>query len=214
VTQSVFDLPADEMRGPAGVRGRLAAFYRGWLPQHVVAARAAWGLTEEQLPVPVADPDRRKDGYFAGDPPAIDRWPMLSINSGRRTQRGVDTDETGQQQFRSIYPIRVFTWVKVEGREEAQAMRDDLATLVQVTTLAHHDFGTAGRFQLQPATMTTDFSRVEPVKGDRFVAGSYVAFDLAVVETLTDRLAMLTAVPRDTVSGVNATATPSLDVTP
>lgn len=207
-----------ELRGPRGLRADLVAFYRAWLPVHAAACRAAWDLTDAQLPVPASVPDdRRADAYFEGDPPAIDRWPMLTVNTGRRSQRGIDTTDEGESEYRSTYPVRVFTWVKAEGRGAAQDMRDDLATAVQITTLAHLNLGTDGRFAVDPRTVLTDFSRVEPVKGDRFVAGSFVGFDLQVVETLTDRLALPGQQPRDTVSLVTATGTPmppEQDVTP
>lgn len=207
-----------ELRGPRGVRAAVVAFYRDYLPLHAAACRAAWGLTDADLPVPVSDPsDPRKDAYFAGDPTGIDRWPMLTVNTGRRSQRTVDHTDDGDPEYRSVYPVRVFTWVKAEGRDAAQNMRDDLATAVQITLLSHLNLGGDGHLAVVPTSVVTDFSRVEPVKGDRFVAGSFVGFDLQVVETLTDRLALPGQQPRDTVSGVTATGIPlpyELDVTP
>lgn len=210
-----------ELRGPRGVRTDLADFYRLWLPQHAAGCREAWGLKDDELPVPKSQPDDpRVDAYFAGDAPALDRWPMLYVNTGRRRQTAVDHTDDGDVEYRSIYPVRVFTWVSAVGRAEAQAQRDDLATVVQITTLAHTTLGGNGRFgayAVVPSTLVTDFSRLEPVKGDRVVGGSYVGFDLQVTETLTDRLAMPKQQPRDTVSAVTATAAVlpySEDVTP
>lgn len=211
-------MTAGELRGPRGVRAALVAFLREWLPIHAEACRVAWALEEDELQVPKSSGDPREDGYFAGEPPAIDRWPLVSVTSGRRTQRTVDQTDDGELEFMSVYPVRLYCWVRAEGREAAQNRRDDLATAVQITALAHTDFGSSGRTRLVPSSVVTDFSSVEPVRGDRFVAGAFVGFDVQVVETLTDRLALPGGQPRDTVSDVTATGsvlpTYEEDVTP
>lgn len=196
-----------EMRGPVGVRHGVTEFLRAVLPSHLEACRTAWGLQPAQLPAPVSEPDDpRKDAYIDHEPRAIDRWPLVAVTSGRMLQRAQDFSIDGDPIYRSIYPVRVYSWVRADGEEETQRMRDDYGTAIRVAFLAHVNLADiSGRFAVVPSTVVLDFSDVAPVKGDRFVAGSYVGFDLHVTETLTDRLALPGAQPRDTVDLVTAT---------
>ncbi len=196
-----------EMRGPRGVRHAVAEFLRVRLPQHIVGCRLAWDLLDEELPIPVSAPDDPKaDAYFAREPGDIDRWPLIAVtNGGRRTQSEVDRDDDGSVVYRAVYPLRVYSWVKTEGFDATQDMRDDMATAVQIALLSHIHLDSIGdRLSLLPSTLTVDFSAVAAVKGDRFVAGSYVGVSVAATETLTDRLALPGAQPRDTVTTVTA----------
>jgi hypothetical protein len=206
-----------QMRGPFAVRHDVISFLRLWLPDHIEAFSTAHGLAAGRVPVPVDDADPKKDAYFDREPAAVDRWPMVYVDSGRRTTRAMDFTDDGSVQYFCTYPIRVFCWVKDEGWDRTIDMRDDLATCLQITFLAHTDLGSAGRLELVPSTVVTDYSRIEKVTGDRYVAGAYVGFTLNAVETLTDALAMPQHPERDTVSTVNVTGIvmpPSSEDTP
>lgn len=199
-----------EMGGPLRVRHQLTAFYRALFPQHLAAYTEAWGLDPEVMVAPASTPgDPRTDAYLPREPDLVDRWPLLAVTTGRAVQGGErDFDADGNPQYRVTYPVRVYTWVKAEGFGATQDLRDDYGTVARITALSHNDLGTAGALQLVPSTVLTDFSAVAGVKGDRFVAGSYVGFNVIALETLTDRLALPGGPPRDTVIGVNAVTSP------
>jgi hypothetical protein len=203
-------MPIDptEFRGPVGPRHTIAEFLRARLPAHLAACREAWGLDADDLPAPVSAPnDRRRDAYFAREIDEIDRWPLIAVTSGRRTQRAqFDYSPSGEPQARATYPIRVYSWVKAVGRDKTLDMRDNFASALFVTISAHTTFGTGGRLQIANTSgMDIEFSDVEPVTGDGWVAGSYVGFDVIAEETLTDRLARPETFSGDTVSGVKVT---------
>lgn len=207
---------APELRGPAAVRAGVAGFLRAALPVHLEACRGAWGLSEAQLPAPVSNPTEDPllgpDAYFARPIDTIDRWPMVSVTHGRATRaraRGsVDFNDDGDPVTTTVYPMRVYSWVRAVGRDEVIDMRDNFIAAVQVALASHVDLGTNGWLRLDPRSLAVDFSEVDKVKGERWVAGAYVGFDLSATETLTDRLALPEGYPRDTVSGVNASGTP------
>jgi len=195
-----------EMRGVRGVRLAIAAYLRSELPGHIEAAQLAWGLTAEELPVPVASSDPREDAYFAREVEALDRWPLIAVASGRLTSRPSDFTDDFDEVYRSVLPVRVFAWSRAEGRAQVQDMRDDFANVVRACLLADPQLGTAGDLLLSPETMVIDPSRPDKVKGERWIAGAYIGFDVVVGETLTDRLAHPGQQPRDTVSTVTASA--------
>lgn len=190
-----------ELRGPRGVRHAIAEFFRANLPDYARGCEAAWDTTIE---VPVSEPGNpRRDAYFDRDPSAIDRWPMLTVSSGRRTQSELARDyDTPDPVMSAKYPIRVFTWVKAAGWDEALDARDDLATTVQVAALSNLTLGT-DFLLIDPSTVVVDFSNIEAVRGDRFVAGSFVGFDVEATETLTERLALPNTYTGDRVDSVS-----------
>ena len=190
-----------ELRGAVGVRRDVAEFYREWLPKHAGGCSQAWGVPVE---VPVSRPDdKRADAYFDRDPAALDRWPLLSVSTGRRTLTEQDRALDGEPVITSTYPVRVFTWVRNSGWDATQDARDNLAAAVQITTLAHRSME-SDHLHVVASTLVVDVSNVEAVTGDRFVAGSFVGFDLRVVETLTDRLTLPTMPGQDRVGTVDS----------
>lgn len=196
-----------EMRGVRGVRSQIASYLRSSMPGHIEAARAAWGLTEEELPTPVSSSDPKLDAYYPREVEVLDRWPLIAVASGRLTSRPSDFDvDTFDAVYRSVLPVRVFAWSRAEGRVEVQDMRDDFAAVVRACLLADPQLGTAGDLLLSPETMLIDPSRPDKVKGERWIAGAFIGFDVVVGETLTDRLAHPGQQPRDTVSTVTASA--------
>jgi hypothetical protein len=196
-----------ELRGPAGVRAVVCDFLRGNLPLFAQACRDAWDVPDEELPVPVSDPrDPKRDAYFAREPAAIDRWPMIAVTSGRRTQRETDRDGSGGIVFRATYATRVYWWVKDAGWDATVEQRDNLGTAIQVALLSRLSMGSVGaRLQIVPSTLIFDPSVIAKVQGDRYVAGGFIGFDINATETLTDRLALPGEQPRDTVAAVSAT---------
>lgn len=197
-----------EMRGTRGARLVIAGYLRARLPAHVEAYRAAYDLTAEELPVPVSSSDPKEDAFYAREVEVLDRWPLIAVGSGRLAQTASDFTDDFDEVFRSTLPVRVFGWVRADGRAEVQDMRDDFATAMRACLLADPQLGTNGDVMLSPGTMVVDPSRPDKVKGDRWVAGVFVGFDVVIGETLTDRLAHPGEQPRDTVSTV--TASPSI----
>lgn len=196
-----------EMRGPRQVRHAVSEFLRSDLPVRIPRLRVIWDLLDAELPVPDPSRDPKLDAYVPREPSALDRWPLIAVTSGRLTGRKVDTNDVAEPQYGVRYPIRVFSWVRSEGWETTQDMRDDMATAVRIALLSRPLLlaGTGLDLRVDESTLTTDFSEVTPVKGERFVAGSYVGFDLQATETLTDRLAFPNGGQRVTVSDVTTT---------
>lgn len=196
-----------EMRGAVGIRHTVCEFLRSRLPRHAQACREAWDLLDEELPIPVSAPgDPKADAYFPRDPAAIDRWPLVAVLTARATSRESDRDDDGSPIYRVTYPTRVYSWVKDEGWDATQDMRDNLAAAIQVTLLSHTNLDSiGGRLAIVPSTLVVDPSALAKVQGDRYVAGSFVGIDVIATETLTDRLALPGAQPRDTVAAVTAT---------
>lgn len=198
-----------EMRGPRAVRLAVSEFLRADLLVRIPQLRTFWALSEAQLPLPVSDPgNERADGFVPREPDAIDRWPLVAVTSSRAVHRGrVDRTTSGHPTYQVVYPVRCWSWVRDLGHSATVDMRDDYATAIRSAVLSAFNLGTDGWLVVDERTVLTDFSDVVKVNGDRFVAGSFVGFDVHATETLTDRLAAPSAPARDTVATVNVGAT-------
>lgn len=166
------------MRGPAQLRAALADYLAADLPARFPSLRRAWGLDEDTLPLPKR--------YFPHEPLALDDFPVVAVVTGRgRITPVADRDADGSAQYTSAYPARLFGWVRGQGMAATLTLRDDFIAALQVTLLASPTVGGAGSGQLRIfPPLDVDYSGVDAVKGDRYVAGGFVGFTLSATETL------------------------------
>lgn len=180
------------MRGARDASEIVTDFLKVQVPIQVEALKTEWGLNDTELILPKK--------YYPHEPPALDRWPVLAtvVNDDRIIRRmdyGSSADETN---YMWSYAMRVFVWCNSKGMDAVQNQRDDLTTLVRILLLSEPSLGSGGRAYVEETTMSTSFSDVTPVKGERYVAGAFIAFDMRLEETL----GYLTAQTRNTVQEV------------
>lgn len=167
------------MRGARLVRSQVRNFLAAEMPAHLAALRVEWGLDAEALP------DFRK--YSRAPLQALDQWPCMAVTAVRSpsTRRREHLRDAGIEYVRR-WQVRVFVWVNTDGWDEVHDMRDDLTAATTRLFLAHPTIGVAGeKSLLEENTITEEYADVTPVKGDRFVSGAFVGFDLSTVEVLS-----------------------------
>lgn len=174
-------------RGATAVRMAVVDYLSVVVPAIIDQARTDWGMTEYQLPYPVA--------YDAYEPYALDRWPIIGVNitAASRFTR-VDIDDSGGNEYLSQYNIRVFTWVRTPMDEsespiepeysESIRLRDDLAACVRASLLRSGSLGQPNAILFDETSMSEDYSEATGVKGDRFVAGTIHAFTIRFDESV------------------------------
>lgn len=167
-------LPAPPLtRGATVVREQLLAFYRARLPIALAASRVAWGLTLEDLPNPVR--------YSAYEPLAIDdRIPLLAV-AVARSNRYTRLDE-GEYQAR--YFCTVYGWLKADEYEPPQRIRDDYADVLTSLLLDTPSLGAGGGTRFEETTLEVNYSDAAKVKGDRWLTGVSLAFQVVHTENL------------------------------
>lgn len=171
------------------VRRQIIGFLQARLPDALEAHRIHWQLEEPDLPLPVRW-NEYEDEAVADVAPSI----ALSVGRGRGFTRR-DYGPGMEQQYRVRYDVSVFAWLKAgaelplaDGGEQqpnpAQRMRDRYASVLEAVLLDTPSLGAPGLFSLDEGTMVVSYSAASRLRGDRYLTGVSVAFDLHHAETL------------------------------
>lgn len=151
------------------------------IPSRVVDYRNGWSVDNQQLPSP--------EQYIIHEPLALDRWPsiitaVLSTNELERI--GMDN---GDPLYRVSYSMRTYVWVRTEGSEDCTLMRDRMTTVVRSALLDYpclkaYDSRTSFRALIDESTIREEFSDITLLKGERVMAGAFVAYTLQIDEVV------------------------------
>lgn len=164
-------------RGIGHAKRLVADYLRSELPAYLAELRLAWAIEDAaDLPNPVE--------VTHNEPQALDRYPLLAVVGVRTApRRRVGHDVGGAIVYEATYGLRVFVWARDQGWDRTIDVRDNLTAAVSTLLL---DRQTLGRDDavIDETTVLEEYSDVTPVRGDRYVAGSFVAFDLQLAETL------------------------------
>lgn len=167
------------MHGPQFAKKYVNDYLKQDVPLRLIEYRNGWQLSEAQLPSP-AD-------YFTYEPIALDSWPTIitvAISTNSFTRIGFDR---GEPLYRVAYTMRTYVWARADGSEHATDMRDRLTVVVRSALLdrpcleATDPRGTF-KASIEETTMREEFSDLTLLKGDRVLAGSYVAYELQIDE--------------------------------
>ena len=165
-------------------------FLKKDVPQRVFEYRNAkrpegqWFLDDETLPTP--------ETFLIHEPLALDTFPTiitLVLSSSNMTRTDYVPDLMDPL-YRITYSMRTYVWVRATGSEECTIMRDRLTTVVRSALLDHpclraNDPQNFLEVILDEGTMREEFSDLTLLKGDRVLAGAFIAYDLTVNERIT-----------------------------
>ena len=169
------------MHGPQFAKKYVNDYLKIDIPVRIVSYRNGWQVDDINLPTPV--------DYFIHEPIAMDNWPTIitvAISTNRFDRIGYDTHDP---LYRVTYAMRTYVWVRDVGAEEATIMRDRLTTVIRAALLDYqclkaYDKRTSFRAMIDEGTMREEFSDLTLLKGDRFLAGSYIAYNLEIDEVV------------------------------
>jgi hypothetical protein len=170
------------MQGPHAAKRFVTNYLERDLPQRLLLHRNAWNLSEDDLPNPLK--------YLNYEPIAIDHWPTvitLAISASDMSRNDYDTSLNPLYRIR--YSMRTYAWVKEDGSDECTTMRDNLITVVRSALLDHVSLRTADNqgcnALIDEGSMREEYSDLTLIKGDRVMAGAYVAYEMELNETIT-----------------------------
>lgn len=166
------------IRGIGGAKTLVTDHLRAGFPAYLSLWRTDRGFTTDTLPDPVE--------YRRNEPPALDRWPFVTI-SGPRTESLARTQilTDGVIDYRTSYALRLFAWVRNHGWDATIDQRDELVTALRAFLLDYQVLNADQSAYVEETTIVEEMSDVTPVKGDRFVAGGFVAFSVVVDEVVS-----------------------------
>lgn len=167
------------------VTNYLKADFKRRLDDYRFARRAEgeWFVDDGALPEPVK--------YLNYEPLALDEFPTI-ITVAISTTRFLRDDYTGTMDplYQVTYNMRTYVWVRAEGNEAATLMRDRLSTVLR-SALLDYPCLRANKpeyyleVMIDEGSMREEFSDLTLLKGERVLAGSFISYDLTVMERIT-----------------------------
>ncbi|MBF83008.1 MAG: hypothetical protein CL489_00885 [Acidobacteria bacterium] len=169
----------DLMHGAQFAKSYVNEYLKLDIPTRLVSYRNGWDLNDGSLP--------DIELFLVHEPIALDHWPTIitvALSTGSFEQIGM---VSGHPEFRVGYSMRTYVWVRTEGSEETTIMRDRLTTVVRAALLDRPclratDPRSTWQAQIDQDTMREEFSDLTLLKGDRVMAGSYIAYELTINE--------------------------------
>jgi len=152
------------------------------LPIRLIRYRNGWNLDSTALP----DPGQ----FIAYEPLAIDEWPsIITVALSMTGLERIGYDSTDPL-YRVGYSMRTYIWVRDEGNEDTTLMRDRLTTVVRSALLDYpclkaYDSRTTFRALISENSIREEYSDITLLKGDRMMAGAYIAYTLELDEVVT-----------------------------
>lgn len=173
----------DLMHGAQFAKSYVNEYLKNDIPVRLVEYRNGWDLNDANLP--------SVELFLVHEPIALDHWPTIitvALSTTNFDQIGMIA---GNPEYRVSYSMRTYVWVRAEGSEETTVMRDRLTTVVRAALLDRPclnatDPRSTWQAQVDQDTMREEFSDLTLLKGDRVMAGAYIAFDLTINE-IVDR---------------------------
>lgn len=152
------------------------------IPTRLINYRNGWGISDSDLPTPAK--------FITYEPLALDEWPTIitiaiSTNNLERIGYG-----NADPLYRVEYQMRTYVWVRTEGSEECTVMRDRLTTVVRSALLDYPclkatDPNDYFRITIDESSMREEFSDLTLLKGDRMLAGAYIAYNIQMDEIVS-----------------------------
>lgn len=174
------------MEGARHAKELVNSYLAADVPARLVSFRNGWGFDSIRLPTP--------QKFIDYETLILDHWPtIMSLVDSTLSMERIDWDGNEDPIYRVKYAMRTYVWVRAAGPDNVTNIRDDLTTVVRDALLDHPALREVDRFaycepHIDEGTMTEEFSDLTLVKGDRMLAGAYLAYTLGVDETVTRKL--------------------------
>jgi|TARA_B110001454_G_scaffold175733_1_gene167591 hypothetical protein len=172
----------DLMHGAHFAKSYVNDYLKNDIPVRLVSYRNGWDLNQGNLP--------NVERFLVHEPIALDTWPTVitvALSTGSFEHIG---SNGGNPEYRVDYSMRTYVWVKTEGSEETTIMRDRLTTVVRAALLDRPclkatDPRSSWQALIDSDTLREEFSDLTLLKGDRVMAGSYLAYNMAINEIVS-----------------------------
>ena len=172
------------MHGPQFAKNYVNEYLKHDIPVRIVDYRNGWNIDDYTLPTPVE--------FLTHEPLALDVWPtIITVAISTSGMERIGYDEIDPL-YRVAYSMRTYIWARTEGAQETTVMRDRLTTVVRSAILDYPclkatDPRDSFRAIIDEGSIREEFSDLTLLKGDRFLAGSYLSYTLSIDEIVTRR---------------------------
>lgn len=174
-------MPTELMYGAQYAKSFVTEYLKSDIPTRLVGYRNGWGVDDITLPTPLE--------YLTYEPLVLDSWPTIitvAISTRSFTRNGYA--EGADPLYKVSYSMRTYVWVRTEGSKETTEMRDRLTTVIRSALLDYPCLKRTDALRearIEETTVVEEFSDLTLLKGDRVLAGSYIAYELSIDEAIT-----------------------------
>lgn len=168
--------------GPWTAKTLISSYLEWDLPRRILEYRETWGIDDERLPIP--------EYYLPYEPPALDHWPtVLTVQLSTQGFERIDYANGLNPVYRVSYAMRTYVWTKHDRPDGVTESRDRLTTVLRASLLDRPCFvkGTSHSghaLALDETSLREEYSDITYVKGERAVAGAYLAYTVTFDEIL------------------------------
>lgn len=173
-------MPIELMQGPRFAKQFVTEYLAEDLPSRLTTYRNGWGLDDELLPDPLE--------YLTYEPIGLDTWPsIITIVMSTNSMTRIDyVEDVYDPIYRVDYSMRTYIWVRADTATEGDEMRDNLTTVVRSALLDYPSVKYSDvenrDVLIDEGSLREEFSELTLLKGDRVLAGSYLAYTLSLNE--------------------------------
>jgi len=175
------------MDGPWQAKQFITDHLKADLPQRLVRYRNHWQLDDVRLPTP--------ELFLSHEPIGLDHWPTITtIQMNTPSLERIDyVNYSADPVYRVTYNMRTYVWVRGVGPEETTETRDRLTTVVRSALLDHPSMTKSEEkwfpsinveVRLNETSMKEEYSDLSFAKGDRVIAGAFIAYEFALNEVI------------------------------
>ena len=183
------------MNGPKRARHWVNDFLAADIPTRLIGYRSWWGLDETSLPTP--------QKFLTFEPAQIAHWPMVySIVLSTTSVTHTDWDFDENPKYEITHSMRTYVWAKAVNEEPATDLRDDLTVVVRDALMDLPAVSSYNQTQgncsavISEDSIREEFSDLTFIKGDRFLAGAYIQYDMVMTETISrEALGVISVIP-------------------
>lgn len=174
------ELEFEGMYGPQFAKDFVNDYLRVEIPKRLIKYRNHWGVSNADIPDP--------EDFIDYEPMAMDRWPLvITVALAARSFTRVGHMRYGDPEYSVTYNMRTYVWARTEGERATTIMRDRLIVVVRSALMDHPCLkrnNPKREAVIEESSITEEYSELTLLKGDRFLGGAYVGYDLRIEEPI------------------------------
>lgn len=173
-------MAAEVMYGPQFAKQFVNEYLILEMPLRLIRYRNAWNLSSSELP--------DIEDIFAFEPLAMDKWPtIITVAISTKSMVRTGFNLTNNPEYNVTYAMRTYIWARGDGAQDTTLMRDRLTTVVRSALMDHPCLRRSNPNRealIEESTINEEYSELTLLKGDRYLAGSYIGYDLKIEEAI------------------------------
>lgn len=170
----------EAMYGPQFAKQFVNDYLKVEVPKRLVKYRNYWGASNDEIPDPAE--------YLDYEPATMDVWPtIITVSLSGRGFTRVGHMRYGDPEYEVSYNMRTYAWARTEGEKSVTTMRDRLIVVVRSALMDHPCLKRRNpdrQARIDESTITEEYSELTLLKGDRYLAGAYVGYELKIEEPI------------------------------